>query len=806
MAAKGGEDEPPGLMLPADLRAALKRSGRKPASCVVGLTKERQAVILLHRLKRPRKLLGEAKAAGLVLDLASLRFGRVSVSGGSDSAQAGFVVNKPVPPAVQQAMRAPMRAAGHPRFTVSADPSLEDDADDGADEDGDNANDNADLDGAGDSDAPAAGSVAPTSPVAAPAPGGAALSGGAAGAAAPAEQSNILPPLGAATGQPGGFGEAPRAGSPDAVLRVRLTPLVRRVAGAVKAGQPRAEELLAAAEAAYGALRSGDLAAAGQGADALERLLGGTAITPGTVPMPEMAAGGTAAPGTPAPGGVGQAAPSGADAFKKELTGLIQRIAPAIAADPSRREPLLKIANDANARFKAGDAAGTKAATEALRQALDVSAPSGSGMTGGPDARSADRPPPASAARSLAGASLAGAGALPVAAGATIALGEAAGTGGAGWAASPVAARIAAGAFAAAPGVALAVGTVVLVAWLAKHGKVSQVPVAGFDDLARSVPPISAEVNAATGQVILYHGPATSTPDLNSQHSVKLQAAPDGTLTDKAGQVVGRLEDKRLVPVPGLNIPGLFHGPAATRPYAEAPPGDEQPDQLGGPVAPAQGLAGAGRGGAPLEVGGIAAMTASDPDLAGATPRPDSARPLKAAATQEGYDTHPGAGRLTILDNPMPDQPTVPTHTGSPPPAVSLGNLQESFPAVRSSVPIILNQEFDPDPTKVYVDPDRYLQAAKHIRDAIAAGAPDTLTVGRKEAASRRRAATGGTARAKGKDRDEYPPAVTQEGGSGSSVRLIDPSDNRGAGSSMGGQLKPLPDGSRIRIVISSKP
>ncbi len=55
-------DDPRGLMPPAELRAALKRAGRKPASCVIGLTKDRQAVILLDRLKKPRKLLGEAKA------------------------------------------------------------------------------------------------------------------------------------------------------------------------------------------------------------------------------------------------------------------------------------------------------------------------------------------------------------------------------------------------------------------------------------------------------------------------------------------------------------------------------------------------------------------------------------------------------------------------------------------------------------------------------------------------------------------------------------------------------------------------
>ena len=32
-----------------------------------------------------------------------------------------------------------------------------------------------------------------------------------------------------------------------------------------------------------------------------------------------------------------------------------------------------------------------------------------------------------------------------------------------------------------------------------------------------------------------------------------------------------------------------------------------------------------------------------------------------------------------------------------------------------------------------------------------------------------------------GYDRDEYPPAMSEEGGYGASVRYIDPADNRGA-------------------------
>jgi Deoxyribonuclease NucA/NucB len=54
----------------------------------------------------------------------------------------------------------------------------------------------------------------------------------------------------------------------------------------------------------------------------------------------------------------------------------------------------------------------------------------------------------------------------------------------------------------------------------------------------------------------------------------------------------------------------------------------------------------------------------------------------------------------------------------------------------------------------------------------------------------------------KKKDRDEYPPAVSQEGGKGASVRPIDPSDNRGAESTMGKQMQSYPNGTQVEIVV----
>lgn len=52
------------------------------------------------------------------------------------------------------------------------------------------------------------------------------------------------------------------------------------------------------------------------------------------------------------------------------------------------------------------------------------------------------------------------------------------------------------------------------------------------------------------------------------------------------------------------------------------------------------------------------------------------------------------------------------------------------------------------------------------------------------------------------KDLDEYPPAMSREGGKGSSIRAINSSDNRGFGSSAGHQLRKYPDGTQYKYKI----
>ncbi len=364
----------------AELRALLKKAKRRPMSCVIALTKDKQGVILLDRRRKPRKLMGElrsqAKAAGLELDTASIRFGRASVDGASDSAQVNIAVNKPVPGAMRLALLPQLRAAGMQRCTINVDEAIETETDDGEDEPDDEADDKAPG---------AAEGGAALAPGDAAVPGGATSAAAGGGAATPAQPGAALSqPDAAASGNPAheaGAGRPAPAGPGAAggtaapgveALRTRLTPLARRTVAAVKSGQPEADTLRAAANKAGDALASGNLAVAGQAMDALERLLEGgpqSAAPPGSANTAP--ASGAAAPDArPPDGSTGRNGPAGAAVLTAALTSLARQVAPAIAADPSRKEPLLTLANEAHASIKAGNTQAAATGIKALHKAL----------------------------------------------------------------------------------------------------------------------------------------------------------------------------------------------------------------------------------------------------------------------------------------------------------------------------------------------------------------------------------------------------------------------------------------------------
>lgn len=95
-----------------------------------------------------------------------------------------------------------------------------------------------------------------------------------------------------------------------------------------------------------------------------------------------------------------------------------------------------------------------------------------------------------------------------------------------------------------------------------------------------------------------------------------------------------------------------------------------------------------------------------------------------------------------------------------------------------------------------------YPQTFGHIDDAIGNGHPNMVTIQRASAKSNRKLSLKGVKTKTGSDRDEWPMAMFKEGGDGASIRYINPSDNRGAGSSIGNILSDLPDGTRIKIEV----
>lgn len=114
-----------------------------------------------------------------------------------------------------------------------------------------------------------------------------------------------------------------------------------------------------------------------------------------------------------------------------------------------------------------------------------------------------------------------------------------------------------------------------------------------------------------------------------------------------------------------------------------------------------------------------------------------------------------------------------------------------------------VESNFDDDvDVEIVIPRSKYPETAQHVEDAIKNGHPDKLTVDRGKAKANRKESLKDIPKVKSKDLDEYPPAMFGEGGAGSSVRPIAPSDNRGAGSWMGHKLRAFPDGTKVRIRV----
>jgi RHS repeat-associated protein len=103
---------------------------------------------------------------------------------------------------------------------------------------------------------------------------------------------------------------------------------------------------------------------------------------------------------------------------------------------------------------------------------------------------------------------------------------------------------------------------------------------------------------------------------------------------------------------------------------------------------------------------------------------------------------------------------------------------------------------------KLRLKRSEYPETFGHIDGAIKKGHPYIVTIQRDTAKLNRKLSLKDIKTKTGKDRDEWPMAMFKEGGTGASVKYIDPSDNRGAGSSIGNALSDLPNGTRIKIEV----
>ena len=102
----------------------------------------------------------------------------------------------------------------------------------------------------------------------------------------------------------------------------------------------------------------------------------------------------------------------------------------------------------------------------------------------------------------------------------------------------------------------------------------------------------------------------------------------------------------------------------------------------------------------------------------------------------------------------------------------------------------------------VVINSERYPQTAAHITRALEKGLPEIVTLDRGGAADRRKESLKNVNAVSLYDRDEWPMAIFKEGGSGADVEYVEAKDNRGAGSSLGWQMKSFQDGSRVRIRV----
>lgn len=128
---KGGKEaSPEDIMSVADMKMILAtaKHGALPA-CVIGLTKDKDGVVMLDKKKKPKQLVAllkkSAAEAGLELEMPSLRFGRASVDADEGAGLLTFTVNKEAPGALRPKILMLVKKAGFNAVEITIDAGLE---------------------------------------------------------------------------------------------------------------------------------------------------------------------------------------------------------------------------------------------------------------------------------------------------------------------------------------------------------------------------------------------------------------------------------------------------------------------------------------------------------------------------------------------------------------------------------------------------------------------------------------------------------------------------------------------------------
>lgn len=105
-----------------------------------------------------------------------------------------------------------------------------------------------------------------------------------------------------------------------------------------------------------------------------------------------------------------------------------------------------------------------------------------------------------------------------------------------------------------------------------------------------------------------------------------------------------------------------------------------------------------------------------------------------------------------------------------------------------------------PVPVVVDLDPAKHSEIILHMREAIQKGQPRILVLDRKDADLHRTQSLAHVRKKPGFQRDEYPPAVSEQGGTGADVKYVNPTQNSSSGAIMGARLRIFCDGQQFIV------